>query len=129
MTRVGDRIDIRAIAHRLRELDRTWDKPQEWGEDAWMILGNGKAIIVSLDFESEPGTDWIHASISYKMPSRYPSYADLKTLHRAVFGEGHAYQCFVPATEHINLTGNVLHLWGKLDGTPALPNFGRFGTI
>jgi hypothetical protein len=50
-------------------------------------------------------------------------------LHSAVFGEGHAYQVFVPTSEHINLKENVLHLWGKADGTPALPDFGRFGTI
>jgi hypothetical protein len=124
--RVGDRIDIRAIQRRL---DRSWDKPQPWGEDAWFILGPVQAIIVSLDLESDPGTDWVHASISYQMKQRIPSYADLKMLHRAVFGDGHAYQCFVPEDEHININSNVLHLFGRADGKPALPNFGRYGTI
>jgi hypothetical protein len=127
--RVGDRIDIAAVARRLRELDRTWDPPQEMGEDAWFILGNGKGIIISLDLDTEPGVEWLHASISYKMPSRMPSYTDLKTLHRAVFGDGHAYQCFVPPSEHVNLVSNVLHLWGRADGKPVLPDFGRLGTI
>lgn len=124
--RVGDRLDITAIQRRL---DKRWDKPLPWGEDAWFILGNGMGIIVSLDLESEPGVEWVHASISYQMKERIPSYSDLKMLHRAVFGDGHAYQCFVPAAEHVNITGNVLHLWGRLDGEPVLPDFGRFGTI
>jgi hypothetical protein len=127
--RVAELIDIKAINHRLRERDRTWDKAQAFGEDGWFILGNGKGIIVTLDFESDPGTDWLHASFSYQMRTRIPGYADLKLMHYAVFGEGHAYQCFVPTAEHINITSNVLHLFGRLDGKPVLPDFGRFGTI
>lgn len=129
MSRLADRIDIKAITHRLHTLDRTWDKPQEMGEDAWFILGNGKGIIISLDTDSEPGVDWIHASFSYQVNQRYPSYFDLKLMHAAVFGDGHAYQCFVPPDQHISITANVLHLWGRADGKPVLPDFGRYGTI
>ena len=128
-----DRIDIAAIHKRL---GHQWEKPSAWSwdgqesEDAWFILGpGGKGIIVSIDPASEPGTDWLHASVSYRMQARIPSYADLKELHAAVFGDGHAYQCFVPPEQHINIRSNVLHLWGRLDGKPALPDFGRFGTI
>jgi hypothetical protein len=127
--RVADRIDIDAINKRLRQLDRTWDKATAFGEDGWFITGAHKGIIVSLDDTSDPGTEWLHASFSYQMPSRMPSYNDLKLMHRAVFGDGHAYQCFVPPAEHVNLTGNVLHLFGRLDGKPVLPDFGRHGTI
>jgi hypothetical protein len=125
-TRVGDRIDAKTIHRRL---GRNWAKPQPLGEDGWYILGNGVSIIVTLDTDSDPSAEWIHASISYKASYRIPSYADLKMLHRAVFEDGHAYQCFVPPDEHINITDNVLHLWGRADGKPALPDFGRFGTI
>jgi len=122
----ADNIDIAAVHRRLQG---EWDKPKRLGDDAWYILGNGRGIIVSWDPDSEPGTDWLHASISYEKPYRFPSYADLKMLHHAVFADGHAYQCFVPSAEHINITANVLHLWGRADGKPALPNFGREGTI
>jgi hypothetical protein len=126
---ISDAIDIKAIDRRLNPDRRMWDKPERWGDDAWFITGPHQCIIVSLDQASDPGTDWIHASISYQMRSRMPSYNDLKMLHRAVFGDAPAYQCFVPEGEHINQTHNVLHLWGKLDGKPALPNFGWLGTI
>ena len=126
MTRDADRIDVETIARRLGQ---NWDKPKPLGEDAWYILGNGRGIIVSIDLETEPGVEWLHASISYQMRARFPSYSDLKMLHAAVFGGGHAYQVFVPNGEHINIIGNVLHLWGRLDGQRVLPNFGWQGTI
>jgi hypothetical protein len=130
MPRVGDRIDIKAIHQRLKSYG-DWEKPQAWGEDAWFILRRyfGQGIIVSLDLASQPGVEWVHASISYQMRERIPSYSDLKMLHRVVFGAGHAYQCFVPPSEHVNITSNVLHLWGRRDGQPVLPDFGRHGTI
>jgi hypothetical protein len=126
----GDRsrIDIKAIYGRLPK-GAGWDKFQPMGDDGWWALGVGKGIIVTHDIASDPGTDWLHASIAYREPNRFPSYGDLKMLHHAVWGEGHAYLLFVPTKEHINITRNVLHLWGRLDGKAALPNFGWAGTI
>jgi hypothetical protein len=126
-----DYLDVQAMRKRFGAF---WSDPEPWGEDAWWFFGPaGKKIIVSYDLESEPGIEWVHASISYDSKDqpvvRYPSYSDLKEMHRAVFGTGHAYQVFVPPDQHINITGNVLHLWGRLDGKPALPNFGWQGTI
>jgi hypothetical protein len=125
MTERRDHIDAAAIHERLGS---DWEAPTPLGDDAWTIRGRGKAIIVSYDPDSEPGIEWVHASIAYRDTWRIPSYSDLKQLHRSVFN-GPAYQCFVPSGEHINITSNVLHLWGRLDGQAALPNFGREGTI
>jgi hypothetical protein len=126
-----NRLDVKSMRRRFGSY---WSEPKPWGDDAWWFFGpGGQKVIVSYDPDSEPGTEWIHASISYDTENqpftRYPSYADLKRLHHAVFGDGHAYQVFVTSDEHINITANVLHLWGRLDGTPTLPNFGRLGTI
>lgn len=129
MSREGDRIDIEPIWKRLHHLDMTWDKPLAFEEDGWFFTGQHKGIILTIDPTSEPGVDWLHASFSYQLRSRIPSYNDMKLMHRAVWGDGHAYQCFVPADEHINITSNVLHLFGRADGKPVLPDFGRFGTI
>lgn len=126
MSAVRDMIDADAISKRLGNV---WGKPQVLGEDAWTIEGPNRRIIVSVDLDSDPGTEWLHASIAYADRWRMPSYSDLKQMHAAVFPEGHAYQCFVPPDAHVNITSNVLHLWGRLDGEPALPDFGRFGTI
>jgi len=52
-----------------------------------------------------------------------PSYNDLAMLHAAVFESGWAYQVFVPPGEHVNLHDFALHLFGRLDGAPVLPDF------
>jgi hypothetical protein len=129
-----ERRDHLDVAGMHRRFGAAWTAAQPWGDDAWFFFGpGGKKVIVSYDPDSEPGVEWIHASVSYDTKgqpfTRYPSYSDLKELHRGVFDTGCAYQVFVPAEKHINITGNVLHLWGRLDGAPVLPNFGRFGTI
>lgn len=120
-----DHIDAKRIA---KALGPDWWH-EEFGDDGWRFTGIGRTILVSFDPDSEPGVEWVHASISYHQSWRMPTYGDLKQMHAAVFGSGHAYQCFVPPGEHVNITANVLHLWGRLDGQPALPNFGRMGTI
>lgn len=136
MTLRRDCLDI-ALIHTRFGAEPYWSTPKPLvangveAEDAWWLSGPGGAgVIVSYDPDSEPGVEWVHASIAYsQQPHRYPTYPDLKRLHYGVFGDGHAYQCFVPTDEHINITANVLHLWGRLDGKPALPNFGWAGTI
>lgn len=118
---------IDALGIRKRLGRGTWLPPVQGGE-CWLFDSkDGRRIIVGYwPFEDQP---WIHASISRYRASDMPSYADLKEMHAAVFPDGHAYQCFVPPSEHISIRNNVLHLWGRADGQPHLPTFGRFGTI
>lgn len=120
-----DNLDIKGIGARLGP---NWT-PEEWGRDTVRFVGPNRTIIVSYDPDSEPGVEWVHASISYWDEWRVPTYSDLKQLHAAVFPTGHAYQAFVPPEQHINIRSNVLHLWGRFDDAPVLPNFGRLGTI
>lgn len=81
-------------------------------------LGQGMIIIT---IEPHDGNIWIHASMSRK--GHLPSYADLKLLHKAVFEDRWAYQVFAPIEHHINIHPYVLHLYGRADGKPGLPNF------
>lgn len=126
MTKRRDKIDAKAISERLGP---NWGQPTEFGDDGWAFEGPNRRIFVTYDPESEPGQEWVHASIAHQAPYRMPSYGELKEMHAAVFGDGFAYQCFVPPSAHINITSNVLHLWGRLDGANVLPDFGRLGTI
>jgi hypothetical protein len=72
------------------------------------------------------GIEWLHASISWA--DRVPTYDELALLHRVVFGRRRwAYQVFAPASEHVNIHEHALHLFGRADGTPALPDF-TYGT-
>jgi len=69
----------------------------------------------------DDGNDWVHASIA--STDQLPTYADLKLLHHAVFGDGWAYQVFAPPDDHVNIHEYALHIFGRLDGKPALPDF------
>lgn len=114
---------------RLRRLmgKENWRVPRPWGGTGWaMSTYDGSArVIVTADCWS--GVEWIHASMDCR--AGVPDYADLKQLHRAVFGEGWAYQIFAPTREHINIHPRTLHLWGRADGAMVTPHFGARGSI
>ncbi len=100
-----------------------WEVPQPFGP-GWRIREKNKnrLIIISCSpLTLEDPTEWVHASISAK---EIPTYEDLKLLHRVAFGDKWAYQVFAPSASHINIHERVLHLWGRADGTPCMPDFG-----
>jgi hypothetical protein len=79
----------------------------------------GSVIVTQADHD---GVDWLHASIAWQ--DRDPNYAELAALHAGVFGRRRwAYQVFAPTTEHVNIHEHALHLFGRVDGAPALPDF------
>lgn len=98
-----------------------WSTPLPFGPDGWRfdhLDGSARIIVSVADCE---GADWIHASISRR--DEMPSYADLKLLHAAVFDGGWAYQVFAPPDEHVNIHAHALHLFGRMDKAPVLPDF------
>ena len=99
---------------------KDWRPPLPWGDDGWLIASKykGQIIVTCADYG---GNLWIHASIS--RIDEMPTYEDLKLMHKACFNNGFAYQVFVPEKDHVNFHAYVLHLWGRLDGTPVLPDF------
>lgn len=127
-------VDALEIARRLPRAD--WAPPADGPIAGWLFRRRDRAasILVSAGPSAESllgiSSDhslWVHASIS--RPDRMPDYADLVLMHHAVFGEGWAYQVFAPTADHVNIHPRALHLWGRPDGSPALPNFGALGTI
>lgn len=112
---------------------REWYVPEPFGCCGWQVdglaSGHRARILVTGDHQSDAARDtqWVHASIS--RVDGVPEYADLTRLHQAVYGNGWAYQVFAPPADHVNIHPNALHLFGRLDGARALPNFGRHGTI
>lgn len=99
---------------------KNWKPPIRWGSNSWRIdsKDKGQIIVSCADYGGEL---WIHASIS--RVDEMPTYEDLKLMHKACFNNGFAYQVFVPEEDHVNYHVYALHLWGRLDGTPVLPNF------
>lgn len=112
-----------------------WYPPMPHGMDGWRFQrrDDGAIIIASCaPWPCAPGAsaldhrtdiDMVHASMSLHHPERVPEYADLKELHRVIFGDGYAYQVFAPPCDHVNIRHNVLHLFGRLDGAMMLPDF------
>lgn len=123
--------DVLAIRRRLGP--KTWGPPQV-GPGPWGVTFTSRslslAVIVS-SFPEDDGVDWLHASIAPLQNTEPPvEYEILATLRYAVWGlDGWAFQVFAPPSDHINIRANALHLWGRLDGKPTHPNFGRYGTI
>ena len=104
-----------------------WEPPQRYGPDGWSMRNRDRTSSVIVSVAYHDGAEWIHASIAHV--GRMPDYADLTTLHRAVFGDRWAYQVFAPRSAHVNIHETALHIWGRVDGQPALPNFGAEGSI
>lgn len=118
------------IRHRLGA--RTWGPPMAFAT-GWRYQrydNTGIVLVTAARWPELPDVPIIHASISRHAPVGIPTYDDLQLLHRAVWPDGHAMQCFVPPDDHINIRSNVLHLWGAEDGRRLWPiDFGRYGTI
>ena len=126
---IPDYAQLKPLAIRRRLGRAQWAAPQPYGLGGWLfepLQEHDPRILASVHPET-PDEWWIHASIFRR--GRMPDYEDLKLLHAAVFGRRWAYQVFAPPADHINLSPYVLHLWGRADGLPSLPNFGQYGTI
>lgn len=125
-----NKVDILAIRKRLDPV--LWRPAKPYGDEGWIIddvLGTQR-IIVSYHGVWD-GAEWVHASISNREADRgLPGWADTSYLHRAVWGEGGwSYEVHPPQANHVNIHPRALHLWGRLDGKPALPDFAPNGTI
>ena len=97
---------------------------------AWIVImsdGRKGSIIVTQSDQPGDATEYLHASIAL---DSMPTYADLALLHHAVYGRKRwAYLVFAPLREHVDIHEFALHLWGRADGAPMMPNFGQHGTI
>jgi len=106
-----------------------WGAPEPFGDGGWAFMeknGPGSLLVTTWPFEKE--ATYLHASISGG--DQMPSYEALTGLHKAVWGnDGYAYEIFAPDSQHVNLHPYARHLWGRVDGAPVLPEFGRWGTI
>lgn len=113
-----------------RRLEREWGpgwQRQRFGPGGVVFAHRGSRTSVIVSIAPHEDEEWVHASIAH--PDRDPTYSELVILHRVVFPNAWAYQVFAPVEAHVNIHEHALHLWGRFDGEPVLPNFGEFGTI
>ena len=120
---------INALQVRAKLGKKQWATPTPYGPDGWVYLClppyKGQVIITAADWPEDPwrGIEFLHASIARP---EMPTYEDLKMLHRAVF-PGFAYQVFAHQDQHVNQHETALHLWGRADGKPWMPEFSMGG--
>jgi hypothetical protein len=96
-----------------------WSVPAPYGPDGWYTKRVDGAGVIVTSARHEDGVEYLHASMA--CPGRVPDYEELTLLHRAVFGDGYAYQVFAPPEVHVNLHSFALHLFGRLDGQACMP--------
>jgi hypothetical protein len=66
------------------------------------------------------GDGWDHVSVS--LPTRTPSWREMEFIKRLFFKPDEvALQFHVPATDHINIHPNCLHIWRPIDVEIPLP--------
>lgn len=97
-----------------------WLPPDPWGPDGWMMDHYSRTGRIIVTVSPLDGVDYTHASMAWS--GRVPTYDELVDMHRAVFN-GYSYQVFAPPSEHVNIHRYALHLWGRTDGKPVLPEF------
>lgn len=109
-------VDILAVRKRLGR--DAWHPPQPYGPAGYsMVSRNLRWQLIVMLIEAD-GLDYIRASLAgFDEP---PTQSELQVLHMAVFGDGHAYQVF-PPPQHAHPYS--LHLFGRADGEPAMPEF------
>lgn len=118
-----DGLRLRAVLGRA-----LWKPPDRYGPDGWRLIRYDGTVSVLVSAASFDGVEWIHASLA-RHDRTIPGYSELTLLHKAAFGDGWAYQLFAPRNDHVNIHEFALHIWGRADGAPALPNFGAGGSI
>lgn len=91
-----------------------------WNIDEAVPKALALRILIS-GHTARDGSEWLHVSMS--RIGVMPTHEDMKLVHAAVWPNGHAYQVFVPPAEHYNYHEHCLHLWGRPDGSRALPDF------
>lgn len=101
-------------------------RPAEFGPDGWQYTAAAPKRSFIVTAAEHDGVEWVHASVA--SATEMPSYRDLAALHKAVF-TGYAYQVFAPPAQHVNIHEYALHLFGRLDGRAALPEFAMEGSI
>jgi hypothetical protein len=94
---------------------------------AWDIRLDGWLRVLVSAAMFDDGVEYFHVSCSRR--ERMPSYSDLCYIRDRFVGDRYAYQVFPPKSAHVNIHPNCLHLWGRLDGAPSMPEFGAGGTI
>jgi hypothetical protein len=75
----------------------------------------------------DDGEIWVHASVCGRKGRGefyLPDFNEIKRVKHDFIGPDRwAYQVFPSEKEYVNVNPYVLHLYARMDGKPALPDF------
>ena len=124
---------IRAALQRIKPSWPLFEKPEHPGEDACYAFHRGSIQVLWSMRRELDGEVWIHVSLCGRTGAKaffLPSYEDVQRVKHDFLGENWAYQVFPDERHYVNQHPSVLHLWARMDGSPALPDFTHgLGTI
>ena len=81
-----------------------------------------------LSVERHDGHLWLHVSACGRTGERrfyLPSWEEMKRVKQDFLGDVWAYGVLPPARDYVNDHPSVLHLFARMDGASALPDFTR----
>ena len=125
---VTTRVEPEIVRAALARIHPSWtlvDKPEAHDGSAYAFRRGSIQVLWSISRESD-GHDWIHVSLCGRTNARkfyLPSYEDVARVKHDFLGDRWAYQVFPDERHYINHNPYVLHLWARMNGEPALPDF------
>lgn len=126
-----DRADPEDVRAMLARVPPSWSMIQDGAqgnfiEDGGAFRRGSIQVLFTLSRESD-GELWVHVSACGRTGAskfHLPTWEDMKRVKNDFIGEdAWAYQVFPSAKDYINQHPCVLHLFARLDGKPALPDF------
>ena len=103
-----------------------WRVVSEGDDGAMYVMPNRHASVIVSVAREQDGRLWLHASMG--RPDRLPTWDELAAMKAWAIGtDRYAYQVIPPASKHVNIHPNVLHLWAPLEGDLPLPDFTHGG--
>lgn len=84
------------------------------------MLGLTALLSCGVEHDERP---WLHLSVSHRV--RIPTWREMREAKELFLGDREAYSILPPRARYVNINPHVLHLFARLDGSAALPDFTR----
>ena len=122
------RVDDEIVRQILARVPPSWRMVERLPHGGAFVRANLQVIYTVQRYEQRGVWDiWIHASVCARIRGgafQLPDWEDVKRVKNDFVGADRwAYQVFPAAKDYVNENAYVLHLYAKLEGEPALPDF------
>ena len=98
-----------------------WDRFHEGADGGW-FRHTGLGLKAASTVREIDGVWWRHTSVT-RYDGRMPRHLDVAFIKREFHGDGYAYGVHPPKAKYVDIHSRCLHVWGRLDGAPVLPEF------